>query len=204
MEEVNMIKGITGFFVRKNDGKEKRKLSAFEILLIIVILGIIILIAASSLAKPSGTKDTMKNSGSAQSYETGSYQPGKFINGQDMVADIERRLAEILSKVEGAGEASVMVFADTGGEQVPAYNNEQDTRNEERADGRSSEISETRQLVLSGNDEPVILKVIIPQIQGVVVVAEGADDILIRAQLNNAVCTLLGIPEHRVQILKHK
>lgn len=97
-----------------------------------------------------------------------------------------------------------MVYADTGSEQVPAYNNIQDTRNDERADGKSLEISETRQLALAGTDEPVILKVIIPQIKGVVVVAEGADDILIKAQLNNAVCTLLGIPEHRVQILKHK
>lgn len=199
-----MIKNITGFFVRKKDKNEKRKLSAFEILLIIVILGIIIILAGSHLAKPAEAEDTMNNTGSMESRDGESKLQGGFNNGQDIVADIERRLSEILSKVEGAGKVSVMVFADTGGEQVPAYNNEQDTRNEERTDGRSSEISETRQLVLSGNDEPVILKVIIPEIQGVVVVAEGADDILIKAQLNNAVCTLLGIPEHRVQILKHK
>lgn len=199
-----MIKNITGFFVRKKDKSEKRKLSAFEILLIIVILGIIIILAGSHLAKPAESEDTMKDASNMESHGGETDLQGGLNNGQDIVADIERRLSEILSKVEGAGKVSVMVFADTGGEQVPAYNNEQDTRNEERTDGRSSEISETRQLVLSGNDEPVILKVIIPEIQGVVVVAEGADDILIKAQLNNAVCTLLGIPEHRVQILKHK
>lgn len=199
-----MIKNITGFFVKKKDKTEKRKLSTFEILLIIVILGIIIILAGSYLAKPPESKGTMKDASSMESDEGDVTQPGKSSNGQDIVADIERRLSELLSKVEGAGKVSVMVYADTGGEQVPAYNNEQDTRNEERADGKSSEISENRQLVLSGNEEPVILKVIIPQIQGVVVVAEGADDILIKAQLNNAVCTLLGIPEHRVQILKHK
>ncbi len=198
-----MFKNITGFFVKKKDKSEKRKLSTFEILLIIVILGIIIILAGNYLARPSKSKDTMNDASSMDSYDDIS-QSGKSTNGQDVVADIERRLSELLSNVEGAGKVRVMVYADTGGEQVPAYNNEQDTRNEERTDGKSSEISETRQLVLSGDDEPVILKVIIPQIQGVVVVAEGADDILIKAQLNNAVCTLLGIPEHRVQILKHK
>jgi stage III sporulation protein AG len=203
MKEVSMIKGITGFFVKKKDKNEKRKLSPFEMLLVIVILGIIIILAGSQLAKPAH-KETMNDASSTEDRDGTSYPANNSAYGQDVVADIERRLAEILSKLEGAGKVSVMVFADTGGEQVPAYNNEMDTRNQERSDEKTSEISETRQLVLSGNEEPIILKVIVPQIQGVVVVAEGADDILIKTQLNNAVCTLLGIPEHRVQILKHK
>lgn len=199
-----MFKGITGFFVKKKDKEGKRKLSTLESIIIIIALGIIIILAGSYLAKSNETEDTI---GSASSMSNISGQrpiSSTSVDGHEIVADIEQRLSELLSKVEGAGQVSVMVYADTGSEQVPAYNNEQDTRNDERADGKSSEISENRQLALSGKDEPVILKVIIPQIKGVVVVAEGADDILIKSQLNNAVCTLLGIPEHRVQILKHK
>jgi stage III sporulation protein AG len=117
---------------------------------------------------------------------------------------MEERLAGLLSQVEGAGQVKVMIYADSSSEQIPAYNNEQDTRNDQSSNGTSSEISETRELALSGDDTPVILKIIVPQIKGVVVVAEGANDLLIKEQLNTAVCTLLGIPEHRVQILKHK
>ncbi|HHU90025.1 MAG TPA: hypothetical protein GXZ22_03085 [Clostridiaceae bacterium] len=199
-----MFKGITGFFVKKKGSTEKRKLSAIENLIIIVILGVIIILAGSYLAKSNDTEDTMKEASSLSSPDKKTVQSGYSLEGQEIVADIERRLSELLSKVEGAGQVSVMVYADTGSEQVPAYNDIQDTRNDERADGKSLEISETRQLALAGTDEPVILKVIIPQIKGVIVVSEGADDILIKSQLNNAVCTLLGIPEHRVQILKHK
>jgi stage III sporulation protein AG len=199
-----MFKRITGFFVKKKGNTEKRKLSAIENLILIVILGVIIILAGSYLASSSDTEDTMNEASSLSSSDKRTMQSDYSIDGHDVVADIERRLAELLSKVEGAGQVSVMVYADTGSEQVPAYNNIQDTRNDERVDGKSLEISETKQLALAGTDEPVILKVIIPQIKGVVVVAEGADDILIKAQLNNAVCTLLGIPEHRVQILKHK
>ena len=199
-----MFKGITGFFVKKKENTGKRKLSTIENLILIVILGVIIILAGSYLAGSDDTEDTMNEASSLSSSDKRVSKSDYSIEGHDVVADIERRLAELLSKVEGAGQVSVMVYADTGSEQVPAYNNIQDTRNDERADGKSLEISETRQLALAGTDEPVILKVIIPQIKGVVVVAEGADDILIKAQLNNAVCTLLGIPEHRVQILKHK
>jgi len=199
-----MFKGITGFFVKNKEKTGKRKLSTIENLILIVLIGAIIILAGSYLAKSDDTGDTMKEDGSLTDTEKMTVQSGYSLEGQEIVADIERRLSELLSKVEGAGQVSVMVYADTSSEQVPAYNDIQDTRNDERADGKSLEVSETRQLALAGTDEPVILKVIIPQIKGVIVVAEGADDVLVKAQLNNAVCTLLGIPEHRVQILKHK
>ena len=197
-----MFKNITGFFVKK-DNSESKKPKNFESLLVIVILGVIVLLGASYLIEPGGSKSTMSDMSSISSESQGD-QLFQQVNGQEIVNDIEKRLSELLSQVEGAGQVSVMVYADSSSEQIPAYNNMQDTRSDERTDGRSSEISETRELALSSGDDPVILKTIIPQIKGVVVVAEGADDMLVKAQLNNAVCTLLGIPEHRVQILKHK
>lgn len=197
-----MFKNITGFFVKKNEDGGKKNKKGFENLIIIVVLGVIIILAASYLFEPNKTSDTMKDASSVQSgQENGPSQP---MSGQDMVDNIENRLGELLSQVQGAGQVKVMVYADSSIEQVPAYNDEQDTRNDERTDGKTSEISETRELALSGDDSPFILKTLVPQIKGVVVVAEGADDMLIKAQLNEAVCTLLGIPEHRVQILKHK
>mgnify|MGYP000937086611 CR=1 FL=1 len=200
-----MFKNITGFFVKKNEeeNKGKPRNRTLENLIVIVILGVIILLATTFLFDSNPSKDTLKDASSVTSGDKGS---GSFsqMNGEDMLLEIEQRLAELLSHVEGAGQVKVMIYADTSTELIPAYNNEQDTRNDERNDGKTSQISETREIALSGDDTPIILKTIVPQIKGVVVVAEGADDMLIKAQLNNAVCTLLGIPEHRVQILKHK
>ncbi|NLM75360.1 MAG: hypothetical protein GX187_04620 [Clostridiaceae bacterium] len=198
-----MFRNFSSFFVKKKDKDGKEKPSNFENLVVIVILGVIILIAASFLSKSDDAKDAMNDiSTITASEESGlKYTP---LNGHEIISDLENRLSELLSKVEGAGQVDVMIFADSSSEHVPAYNNEQNTRSDEGASGKSSEIRETRELALSGDDTPVILKVNVPQIKGVVVVAQGADDILIREQLNNAVCTLLGIPEHRVQIMKHK
>lgn len=198
-----MFKKFASFFINKTDKNGKKKSSSFENLIVIVIIGVVILLAGSYLTKP-GSKDAMNSAGDISTEDNALALQQNPFDGQQVIADIEKRMSELLSKVEGAGSVSVMIYADSSSEQVPAYNDQQDTKNDERTDGKTSEISEKKELALSGDDLPVILKVIVPQIKGVVVVAEGANDMLIKAQLNNAVCTLLGIPEHRVQILKHK
>ena len=93
------------------------------------------------------------------------------MNGHEIISDLENRLSEFFES-RGAGQVDVMIFADSSSEHVPAYNNEQNTRSDEGASGKSSEIRETRELALSGDDTPVILKVNVPQIKGVVVVAQ--------------------------------
>jgi len=41
-------------------------------------------------------------------------------------------------------------------------------------------------------------------VEGVIIVAEGGDDILIKEALMNAAKTVLGIEMHKVQVLKMK
>jgi len=198
------MKRITSFFVRKQPDGQKKKLVTFENLVIIVVVGVIIILAGGFLTKPDGSKDVMKDQGTGQIPRSSLSDSEVVYSGAEVVADIERRLSELLSLVEGAGQVSVMIYADSSSELIPAYNDALDNRINQESDRSSTESSERRELALSGDSTPVILKVVIPEIKGVVVVAEGADDLLVRQELNNAVCTLLGVPEHRVQILKHK
>lgn len=198
------MKRITSFFVKKQPDGQKKKLGTFENLVIIVVVGVIIILAGGFLTKPDGSKDVMKDQGTGQ-IPRGSLSDSEVVySGAEVVADIEKRLSELLSLVEGAGQVSVMIYADSSSELIPAYNDALDNRSNQETDRSSTESSERRELALSGDSTPVILKVVIPEIKGVVVVAEGADDLLVRQELNNAVCTLLGVPEHRVQIMKHK
>lgn len=197
------MKRLFSFFVKNRNEGDKKKLSPFENLVIIVVVGVIIILAGSFFAKPSGSN----NAGGTQNQTQGSGGGGAentAYDGEKAVTDLEKRLSDLLSEVDGAGQVEVMIFADSSSEMVPAYNNQTDSRSDEGSGNTSTERSESRELALSGGDNPVILKTIIPEIQGVVVVAEGADDFLVKKELNDAVCTLLGVPEHRVQILKHK
>ena len=58
----------------------------------------------------------------------------------------------------------------------------------------------TIQVVTNDNGEPIVLKEIRPTIKGVIVLADGAEDLYIKEMLYEAVKTALGIPGNRVEV----
>ncbi len=132
----------------------------------------------------------------------------------DAAADaLSRRLAGILSGVQGAGTVRVEVTLGPG----PRVRYHEETRatesdtQEADAEGGTREITEwteDRSLSVvrsSGGDElPVIVEVEPGEIRGVLVVAEGAGDPRVRAELSGAVATLLDVGVHRVKVLTGK
>ena len=51
-------------------------------------------------------------------------------------------------------------------------------------------------------EEPYVTKTISPDVEGVVVMAQGADNAQIRKELSEAVQVLFGVEAHRVKVLK--
>lgn len=198
------MKKLASFFARDDREGDKKKPVTFENLVIIVVVGVIIILASGIFSRPGGSDKARGEDASKLVSEQDSWSQASGLVGEDIIRRLEERLSYLLSQVEGAGKVEVMIYADSSSEMIPAYNDQLDSRSNEESDRVSVESSERRELALSGDNKPVILKVEIPEIKGVVVVAEGADDFLVKQELNKAVCTLLGVPEHRVQILKHK
>ena len=58
--------------------------------------------------------------------------------------------------------------------------------------------------MVNTSDEVVVLKEVKPNIRGVIVVAEGAEDIRVLEALYEAVKTVLGVSGNRVQIFPSK
>jgi len=124
---------------------------------------------------------------------------------------LERRLAEVLSMVEGAGDVEVMLTFSQSREIVLAQDttlnetsvNEEDSAGGSRATGSLSKDSRTI-LVQSprGGQEPIILREIVPTVEGVIIVSEGGDNVFVREALIRAATTVLGVDIHRVQVLQ--
>jgi len=122
---------------------------------------------------------------------------------------LEARLAAILGRVEGAGEVEVRVTLAKGPLYDYAVNTNTSDRRTEEADnngGRrvTTEKGAEEQLVMrqvGGGQEPVIVQQTMPEVQGVLVLAQGAADPLVRARLSQAVQTLLGVAPHKVSVL---
>ena len=81
---------------------------------------------------------------------------------------------------------------------------EKNSNKNEKKDGDNILINETnfKNSVVMSDGEPFVVKEIYPEIQGVVVVADGADDILVRQNITNAVTTALNIAPHKVCVVK--
>ncbi len=121
--------------------------------------------------------------------------------------EIATQLSQILGQVEGAGEVAVTVSLIAGPEQKYAQDTTTVTSNIEERDtaGGTRSTNETNEktevVILQNGSEALVIQERGPEIKGVLVVAEGANDPQIKAQLSQAVQTVLNLPAHRVMIL---
>ncbi len=117
--------------------------------------------------------------------------------------DVEARLSDILSKINGAGQINVMVAFDTMYERVPAKNEKSDTV--KNTDGEKvSETDKTEssiQVFGSGNaQQPYVLKEKLPIPSGVAVTASGAGDERVKLEIYETVKALYGISGNRIKV----
>lgn len=117
---------------------------------------------------------------------------------------IERQLEDILSEINGAGRVQVMVTLDTCYENV--YAKGYSAKTEENDVETQNETEEEYIIIKKGsnNEECLVVKVYEPQIKGVAVVAEGADNIQVKKAITETVCALFDISSAKVSVEKSK
>lgn len=126
---------------------------------------------------------------------------------QEYVAQLEKRLTDLVGQVQGVGRCEVMVTAETGVEYVYAV--EQNETASQTNSYEGDEVKrETQQQNLeqkyivvdagSGKKEALLKTQKQPAIQGVVVVCEGASSMVVQERVTRVVTTALGIPYNRV------
>lgn len=116
--------------------------------------------------------------------------------------ETETRMAEILSKVQGAGAVDVMLTYCRTEERTIAQD---EVREESERDGK---FRVEQKAVLTeekgGNTAPFILSENAPVIEGVVIVAEGGGDATVQAALHQAAEALCNVPAHKIAVLQMK
>ncbi len=166
-------------------------------------LGIGLLIVGTFITSPKSTPESIAPPPKNQSVETISRSYEEILEG---------KLANKLSQIRGAGMVMVTVTLESGPQQEYAKNITRESRviQEKDTTGGTRTTTETKendQILVSresGADRPVIAREIKPQIKGVLVVAEGAADSQIKAQLMRAVESGLGVPPYKITVLPQK
>ncbi len=125
--------------------------------------------------------------------------------------ETEERLKNVLSCIRGAGEVEVMITYDTGTQIVPAMSTDTQTCVTQSSSSGSESLTENRTessrpatISQSGGNEAIVLTEKQPVVRGVIVIAEGAADISVRMNLQNAVRTVLGVDLSCIEVFEMK
>ncbi|WP_010166289.1 hypothetical protein [Candidatus Epulonipiscium viviparus] len=126
---------------------------------------------------------------------------------QDTYAvQIEKQLEDILKNIQGLGSVEVMVTLKTSSEKILAedVNLRKNTVSEMDSQGGTSTVTEEDEInnVIMSGSSPYVIREDMPQIEGVLVVAGGGDNIGVKNAVIEAVSSLLDIPVHKVSVFK--
>ena len=134
-------------------------------------------------------------------------QTGESVNTTAVyAAALEKRLAEMVSSIDGAGRATVMVTLENGVEYV--YANEEKTNNDHSENGAQISVRDDSQKTVVTVDDGsgkkgLLVTEIQPTVRGVVVTCEGATNDAVAARVMLAVRTALNITEKRVCVIPY-
>ncbi len=110
--------------------------------------------------------------------------------------ELENRLKNIISKMEGVENVAVMVVLNSTGENVYATN----SKSEKNGDKNSKDSEIVLHQNNDGNDEGLIVSVKSPQISGVAVVCDGGKSSIVKAEITKLITNLFGIGADRVYV----
>ena len=170
------------------------KLKNNKYVLLVILIGLVLILI------PSGKNVQSKEAAGTES--TAPYENVFTLEGE------EKKLEEILSKVNGAGKVQVMLTLKTSTEQILAKDEQHASDSSENGDEKSSSEESSVSTVIvssgSGKESSVTLKYIYPEYLGALVVAEGADSTKVKLELTEAVSSLTGLSTDKITVTKMK
>lgn len=197
-----MPKFLRDFFDKK--GKK-----GVQNLVLMLLVGVLLLVTSTYFANLGGDGNGELGTPSAENAgEVNIYH----MQHPTATAGLAAELEEILSLVAGAGEVRVMVAKGAeAGTRVFAQNSQENTSATTEEDGEggirnvesvNSSITYVMMRQSDGGDVPLLLTETIPVIEGIIIVAQGGGDAVVREALTRAVQALLGVAPHRIQVFE--
>lgn len=157
-----------------------------------IIVGVII-IAVLLIIYFNVNDEATKNSTESQTSTT---QKG-------LTYGLEEKLSSILSEIEGAGEVKVMITYAATSEQVTASTSNSHTTTTTGNNGTTTTTTSTSSPLIS-NSDVIVIQEKMPEVKGVIIVADGAGDIKVKLRLMQATSTVLGVNANSIQIFTRR
>lgn len=197
---------------------EKKSLSAeikkimnnknFFNVLLFLLIAVFLLLATSSLGDSGLNNSLNKSSNKSGAQEVSSSEGLTQEERLDYEEEQKDDLKQMLNKMDGVGEVEVMISFESGEVKVPAVNDTTQVAETKEDDGEGGTRINTQETTGStivmkseeGTNEPYILKTYKPQINGILIIAEGAEDSKIRYDVQVAVSSLYNLSLDKVKV----
>ena len=162
-----------------------------EQLLIGVLIGILLLVIAIPVPKTEKNKQTeaVKEEISEKEYS------------------MEAELKEILQRISGVGRTEVFITYEDEGKVVVEKDESVSEELIEEADSsggtRITTSTRNEKATVYGNaDVPYVIQELSPTIKGILVVAEGGGNMMVKKQIQETIEALFGLDSHKISIMK--
>ncbi|WP_141604280.1 stage III sporulation protein AG [Terrilactibacillus laevilacticus] len=215
---MTLIKWIKDqLFKNQTDGSQKKRLNK-QTLLLLGILGISFMLISHFFTSSSGTdrQDSLPTVTQPKSLSTNQLQSEKEKLGTSKFSSISQyesyynqHLAHILEQITGVSKVSVMVTFSSTEKNIYQDNVKTQTNQTEEQDrnGGTRTVNEKNEdsevVVIDNNNQkaPVIVGKEQPEVRGVLVVADGANNPTLKSWIMQAVSTVLDVPNYKIQVL---
>lgn len=201
----------------QSDGGSKQKSPSFQYIFIIISIGVVLMLLGNVVApEKSVQQDTQPAMSDGQKEKSQDVFKKKDASSPSSMTEYaeyyENQLREVLENISGVGEVSVIVTMGSTEKIIVGKNTNVQSENttENDREGGTREIqqqSRDENPVIIGSGEgskPLIIGKQKPDISGVGVVAEGADNVQVKAWIKDTVSRALGVPTHQVIVTPKK
>ena len=200
---------LNKLFGKEEEGGTNNKRKIENLVFFIVLL--IITVVAKNLIWNGNKNETNEqtNNTSKQLATTNTANQTNQIQSMEET-NLETKLEEILSQIQGVGEVKVLINYSESSEVVAMYNETSKTSNTEETDtsGGTRKIQETdtqKDIIYqedNGEKTPITQKIVQPKIEGAIITAKGANQADVKANIIQAVEAVTGLATHKIQVFE--
>ena len=196
---------VDGNKKEEQEGNDKKKI---ENLIFFVILLVVTLIIINSIW--NGNKQTTKQENSTSSKQLAIQNTDENTEEINISKELETKLENILSKIEGVGKVNVCINYSESSEVIAMYNENSKVSTTEETDTsggirKIQENNEQKDIVYkeeNGEKIPITKKVVQPKIEGAIITAKGANNSSTKTNIIQAVEAVTGLATHKIQVFE--
>ena len=182
------------------------KVASKDKLLIILLFGVLLIIINIPVKSSDKNTDSEKQASNTSENSVVS----KNVSLSEYVDELETKLEKVLCNTANVGDAKVIITVKNDGCKILyAQKNKSESLVEEADSGggtrKSSENTLEESVVYTEDGEnsvPFVAEEKMPEILGVLIIAEGGDDAQTVSEITEAASALLGISVNKIKVLK--